>query len=276
MGALLTWIADTLQKLPGPAALALVFLLPALEASVFLGFLIPGEIAVVIGGFLAFSGKVNLGVALAAAILGAIIGDSVGYEVGKKWGDSLLTRLPARFVKPEHIEQGKQLINRLGGKAVFTGRFAAALRALVPGLCGVSRIPYRKFLFWNALGGIVWATGFTLLGYAAGNAWHKVEHYASVVSWVLLGLVVVGAAALFVVKRRKGAAEPAKGEGRAGRAGRADRADREDRGDDLVDDVKHAIAAVEDAFEDAFDHGVERVGGRQPAADDSPEAAPAP
>jgi undecaprenyl-diphosphatase len=74
----------------------------------------------------------------------------------------------------------------------------------VPGLCGVSRIPYRKFLFWNALGGIVWATGFTLLGYAAGNAWHKVEHYASLVSWVLLGLVVVGAVVLFVLKKRKG------------------------------------------------------------------------
>ncbi|MEY9862169.1 membrane-associated protein [Catenulispora sp. GAS73] len=215
MGALLTWIADTLQKLPGPAALALVFLLPALEASVFLGFLVPGEIAVVIGGFLAFSGKVNLGVALAAAILGAVIGDSVGYEVGKKWGDSLLTKLPARFVKPEHIEQGKQLINRLGGKAVFTGRFAAALRALVPGLCGVSRIPYRKFLFWNALGGVVWATAFTLLGYAAGNAWHKVEHYASLVSWVMLGLVVVGAVVLFVVKKRKGSASPALAESAA-------------------------------------------------------------
>ena len=147
--------------------------------------------------------------ALAAAILGAIIGDSVGYEVGKKWGDSLLTRLPERFVKPEHIDQGKQLINRLGGRAVFTGRFAAALRALVPGLCGVSRIPYRKFLFWNALGGIVWATGFTLLGYAAGNAWHKVEHYASLVSWVLLGLLVVGAVVLFAVKKRKGAPSPA-------------------------------------------------------------------
>jgi len=209
MGALLTWIADTLQKLPGPAALVLVFLLPALEASVFLGFLIPGEIAVVIGGFLAFSGKVNLAVALTAAILGAIIGDSVGYEVGKKWGDSLLTRLPERFVKPEHIEQGKHLINRLGGKAVFTGRFAAALRALVPGLCGVSRIPYRKFLFWNALGGVVWATAFTLLGYAAGNAWHRVEHYASLVSWVLLGLFAVAAVVLFVVKKRKGPAGPA-------------------------------------------------------------------
>jgi undecaprenyl-diphosphatase len=106
-------------------------------------------------------------------------------------------------VKPEHIGQGKDLINRLGGKAVFTGRFAAALRALVPGLCGVSRIPYRKFLFWNALGGMVWASAFVLLGFAAGNAWHKVEHYASLVSWVLLGVGVV-VVALLVLRKRRG------------------------------------------------------------------------
>jgi undecaprenyl-diphosphatase len=261
MGALLTWIADTLQKLPGPAALALVFLLPALEASVFLGFLVPGEIAVVIGGFLAFNGKVNLAVAMIAAIAGAIIGDSVGYEVGKKWGDGLLTRLPARFVKPEHIRQGKDLINKLGGKAVFTGRFAAALRALVPGLCGVSRVPYKKFLFWNALGGIVWAAGFTLLGYAAGNAWHKIEHYASLVSWVLLGLAVAGGLLLYLVKRR-------------GRVA----ADAEDPGGDLVDEVrselKHAVEAIE-AIEGTVANEVGRVRG-QLVADDSAEAAAAP
>ena len=144
MGALLSWISDTLVKLPGPAALAVVFLLPALEASIFLGFLFPGEIAVVIGGFLAFNHTVNLAAVLACAIAGAVIGDSVGYEVGKRWGDALLVRLPQRFVKPAHIEQGKELINRLGGKAVFSGRFAAALRALVPGLCGVSTDPLQE------------------------------------------------------------------------------------------------------------------------------------
>jgi len=258
MGALLTWIADTLQKMPGPAALVLVFLLPALEASVFLGFLIPGEIAVVIGGFLAFNGKVNLAVALAAAIAGAIIGDSVGYEVGKKWGDKLLTKLPERFVKPAHIEQGKQLINRLGGKAVFTGRFAAALRALVPGLCGVSRVPYKKFLFWNALGGIVWATAFTLLGYAAGNAWHKVEHYASIVSWVLLGLAAAGGIALFVVKKRKASAAD------------ADANPGSDSDSDLVHGIKHAVTMIEETVE----HEVDRVA-HQLGADDSAEAASA-
>jgi undecaprenyl-diphosphatase len=192
-----------------------VFLLPALEASVFLGFLFPGEIAVVIGGFLAFNHTVNLFAVLACAILGAIIGDSIGYEVGKRWGDVLLTRLPKRVVKPEHIGQGKALINRLGGKAVFAGRFAAALRALVPGLCGVAKLPYRKFLMWNALGGIVWATGFTMLGYAAGNAWHKVEHAASQVSWIMLGLVVLAAVVVVVRKRRGHKDEAAEADGTA-------------------------------------------------------------
>jgi undecaprenyl-diphosphatase len=260
MGGILTWIADTLQKLPGPAALALVFLLPALEASVFLGFLIPGEIAVVVGGFLAFNGKVNLVVAMVVAIAGAIIGDSVGYEVGKKWGDKLLTRLPARFVKPEHIQQGKDLINKLGGKAVFTGRFAAALRALVPGLCGVSRVPYRKFLFWNALGGITWAAGFTLLGYAAGNAWHKIEHYASLVSWVLLGLAVAGGLTLFLVKKRKKASADDGDDGGTGSG----------LGSEVADEVRHAVEAIEDKVAQEID----RVRG-QLVADDSAEAAAA-
>ena len=256
MGALLTWIADTLQKLSGPAAYFVVFLLPALEASVFLGFLFPGEIAVVIGGFLAFNHKVNLVVVTLVAISGAIIGDSVGYEVGKKWGDGLLVRLPKRFVKPEHIEQGKQLINRLGGKAVFTGRFAAALRALVPGLCGVSRIPYRKFLLWNALGGIVWATSFTLLGYAAGNAWHKVEHYASLVSWLLLGAAVLAIAAVVVLKRRKKAADP---EEIAEPVAVAIAEKVAARGEKIATDVEHAIDTVKER----------QLAERQPAAEDS-------
>ena len=215
MGAILTWVSDKLLLLHGPAALAVVFLLPALEASLFLGFVFPGEIAVVIGGYLAYNHTVNLYAVLAAAILGAVIGDSIGYSVGKRWGDALLVRLPKRFVKPEHVAQGKALINRLGGKAVFTGRFAAALRALVPGLCGVSRLPYRKFLFWNVLGGATWATGFTLLGYGAGKAWHQVEHYASLVSWLMLGAVVLGAAALVLIKRRKGASAGAEGDDEA-------------------------------------------------------------
>jgi undecaprenyl-diphosphatase len=197
-----SWISDHLLSLNGTLVLIAVFLLPALESSVFLGFLIPGETAVVIGGVTAYSGHTRLWAVLLMAVLGAVIGDGIGYAVGKRWGDTLLARLPKRLIKPSSIRQSKELIRRLGGKAVFAGRFAAALRALVPGLCGVSEMPYRTFALWNLLGGAVWATGFVLLGYFAGAGWHQVEHYASLASWVAVGVAAVVVIGLVLLKRR--------------------------------------------------------------------------
>ena len=198
----MSWISDHLLTLNGTLVLLAVFLLPALESSVFLGFLIPGETAVVIGGVTAYNGTNALWAVLVAAIAGAILGDSIGYAVGHRWGDALLKRIPHRLVKPAHIRQSKDLIARLGGRAVFAGRFAAALRALVPGLCGVSAMRYRTFALWNMLGGAVWATAFVLLGYFAGASWHRVESYANTVSWILVGLGVLAVAGLLYLKHR--------------------------------------------------------------------------
>jgi membrane-associated protein len=188
---MVSWIVDQLLKLNPWLALSLVFLLPGLEASIFLGFILPGETAVVVGGFLAYEGKIPLYAVFVAAIAGAILGDSAGYEVGHKWGDALLDKAPKRFVKPAHVKQGKDLINRLGGRAVFIGRWTAVLRALVPSLCGTARMRYRSFLLWNAFGGVTWATAFILIGYLAGTAWQRIEHYTNVVSYALFGAALV-------------------------------------------------------------------------------------
>ncbi|HWG24606.1 DedA family protein [Actinospica sp.] len=200
---MLNTIINHLLIFSGWSALALVFILPALESSVFLGFVIPGETAVVVGGFLAYEHRVSFAGVLAAAILGAIIGDSIGFWVGERWGDTLLAKLPRRLVKPEHVEQGKRSIHRLGGRAVFAGRWISVLRALVPGLCGTSRMKYGTFLLWNAIGGITWATGYILLGYLAGSAWQRVEHYTSVVSYSLFGAIILAIVAVVVVKHRR-------------------------------------------------------------------------
>ena len=76
-------LGDRILHLHGVAALAVVFLVPALECSAFIGFVFPGEIAVLLGGVLAFQHRVSLPAALAAAVLGAVVGDSVGYAVGR-------------------------------------------------------------------------------------------------------------------------------------------------------------------------------------------------
>src|SRR5438874_134527 len=181
---------ERILHLHGALAYALIFALPALEASIFLGFVFPGEIAVILGGVLAFQGRISLGGAIVAAVLGAIIGDSVGYEVGKHYGTRLLEGPLRRFIKADHQERATAFLRRHGGKSIFIGRFTAALRALIPGMAGIAAIPYPTFLLWNALGGAAWGSGFTLLGYLAGNGYKRVQHTVGRASALLLGLVV--------------------------------------------------------------------------------------
>ena len=190
-------IAESILRLPAGVALLLVFALPALEASAFVGFVIPGEIGVLLGGVLANQHKLPLWAALAAGIAGAVIGDSVGYEVGKRYGERLLNKIPNRVLKPEHLDKAEDSIRRQGGRAVFVGRFTTALRVLVPGLSGMSRLPYRTFLAWNLAGGVLWATAFVLLGYVAGSQYQRVAHNASLFGVGLLVLI----ATVIIVKR---------------------------------------------------------------------------
>ena len=190
-------LADRILALPPAVALLLVFALPALEASAFVGFIVPGEIGVLLGGVLANQGKLPLWAVLVAGIAGAIIGDSIGYTVGKKYGRTLLSKIPNRILKQEHLDRAQESIRHNGGKAVFVGRFTAALRVLVPGLSGMSRVPYRTFAAWNIAGGAIWAGGFVLLGYAAGSQYQRVAHNAT-----LFGVGLLVAVALFILLKR--------------------------------------------------------------------------
>jgi undecaprenyl-diphosphatase len=189
---------DRILDLPPWLALGLVFLLPALEASAFVGLVFPGEVAVILGGVLASQGRLALWLVIVVGALGAIIGDSIGYEVGRRYGSRLLATFPRWLVKPEHIEQAQDLLRRKGGRAVFIGRFTAALRALVPGLAGTSRLPYRRFLAFNVLGGILWVTAIALTGYLAGSSFRAAEHRFSLFSVGILAVVVAAVAYHFL------------------------------------------------------------------------------
>jgi membrane protein DedA with SNARE-associated domain/membrane-associated phospholipid phosphatase len=186
-------IPDAILRLHGFAALAIVFLIPALEASAFVGFVFPGEIAVLLGGVLAFQGRVPLWAVIIAAVLGAAIGDSIGYAIGKRWGRFLLHgtlgRLPIiRRALDKNLDGAEEYVRRRGPRAVFVGRFTAALRVLVPGLAGMAGVLYSNFVTFNVLGAIIWGTGFALLGFFACAAWQRV---AGIAGWAGLGLLVL-------------------------------------------------------------------------------------
>jgi membrane protein DedA with SNARE-associated domain/membrane-associated phospholipid phosphatase len=187
-------IADHILALHGWVALAIVFLVPALESSAFVGFVFPGEIAVLLGGVLAFEHRVSLPAAIIAAASGAIVGDTIGYFIGRRYGRRLLDHSIGRLVRREHLDRAERYLARRGGPAVLLGRFTAALRVLIPGLAGMARLDYRTFLVYNAAGGALWATGFVLLGYAAGSGWRQVERAAGRASLILLLVAVVVAA----------------------------------------------------------------------------------
>lgn len=163
--------------------------------------MIPGETAALVGGALASFGGINLELMLVVIVVCAIAGDSTGFEVGKIIGPWLLERRLMRSNLGVH--KARQLIARFGGPAVFLGRWIALARALVPGLSGMSGMRYRTFLFWNALGGVVWGTTFVMVGYAAGHAYEKVAKTIGTYTLIVVGVVVVAVGAWIVVRRRR-------------------------------------------------------------------------
>ncbi|MEO7262442.1 MAG: DedA family protein [Jatrophihabitantaceae bacterium] len=192
-------IVEPVLNFSGVPAYALVGGLAFSEAALFFGFLLPGETAVIIGGVLAYQHSVSLTVMSMVVVAAAILGDSVGYEVGKRYGHRLLgSRV---FAKHQNaIANGQRILRRSGGRAVFLGRFTAFLRAVMPGMAGASQMPYRKFLLFNAIGGVTWGLGFTMLGYLAGASYHQLEDYAGKVSQAILVVIILGV--LVVVVRR--------------------------------------------------------------------------
>jgi membrane-associated protein len=196
-----TWNPAASLSLTGPLALVVVFIFPALEASTLLGIVIPGELALVLGGVLAHQGRVPLWAIVAAGSAGAITGDSVGYILGRRFGERLLARLPRRLARPERVERAKALVRRMGGRAVFVGRFTAGFRTLVPGLAGAAGMPYRTFVVYNVAGGVLWTTGSVLLGFVAGGAYQVAERIAGQASLVVLVVIVVIATATALVHR---------------------------------------------------------------------------
>ena len=194
---------NILTSVPTWVTYLAVFLLPFLEASVFLGFVIPGETALVLGGVLAAQGRVQLLPLIALAIGGAISGDAVGYAVGRRFGPALQRSRLGQVVGDQRWRTTEEFLLRRGGPAVFIGRFTALLRALVPSAAGMAGLPFRTFALWNAVGGVTWATGFVLVGYGAGASYKKVEQYLGRGALVLTAVVVAARVGTHLLRRRR-------------------------------------------------------------------------
>jgi membrane-associated protein len=197
-----TSLLQQLLHVPAPVVLLVVGALVFGEAAVFLGFVLPGETAVLLGGFLASTGRLSVVLLGVVVVLAAIVGDSVGYEVGQRFGPRLLrTRMLTRHA--HRIDHAREFLDGRGASAVFIGRFTAFLRAVTPGLAGLSGMRYRRFLAYNAAGGIVWGVGCTVAGYLAGSSYASVARTLGQGGAAAAALVVVAALVTWRVARRR-------------------------------------------------------------------------
>jgi membrane-associated protein len=188
----LTDLSDTL----GAWAYLLVAGLAFLETGAFVGLIAPGETAIVLGGVVAAQGGVDLPVILLVAWVAAALGDLASFLLGQRLGRRfLIARGPRLGVTAARLERVEGFFDRHGAKAILIGRFIGIVRAVAPFLAGASGMRLRAFLPWSLLGTAVWATTFTLIGYAFhrsfASAAHTLTHGA-------LGLAVLATAAVLL------------------------------------------------------------------------------
>jgi membrane protein DedA with SNARE-associated domain len=185
-------LTDWLLGLHGLPVYALVGLLVFAEDALFVGFVLPGETAAILGGVAASLGHASLPLMLVVVIGAAILGDTVGYEVGRHLGPRILRARPLRR-RAERLDAARKQLAERGGTAVFLGRFVAFFRATMPALAGTSGMRYLKFLAYNAAGGIVWGTSAVLVGYLAGHSYAKVEKtFGRATALIVLAIVLIG------------------------------------------------------------------------------------
>jgi membrane protein DedA with SNARE-associated domain len=195
-----TGFLDGVLNAPAWIVLGLVGLVVFAEDALFVGFVIPGETAAVLGGVAASRGHVALPAVLTVVLLGAVVGDSVGYEVGRQVG----TRILGWHVlqrRRDRIDAASDYLARRGGAAVFLGRWTAFFRAVMPALAGTARMPYRRFLTFNVAGGVLWGITVVLVGYLAGASYGRVEKLLGRGTALIVAALVVGAAVVWQVRR---------------------------------------------------------------------------
>jgi membrane-associated protein len=154
---------------------------------------LPGETALITTGVLAHRGTFQIGLVIPIAAAAAILGDNVGYLIGRTGGRRLLERDGfLEHHRREILRRGEPFFAKHGAKAVFFGRWIAGLRIAAAWLAGINRMEWPTFFFWNALGGIAWATSVGLLAYFAGPTVEHVVKYVGLIGVAIAVVAVVG------------------------------------------------------------------------------------
>lgn len=165
---------------------------------VFLPFL-PGDSLIFAAGAFAASSNLNLGILFLIIIGAAIIGDTVNYEIGKHLGRKIINN--GKLIKKENLDKADALIQKYGSAAVLIARFMPIVRTIVPFVVGMGKLDYKKFIPFNAIGGVIWGTLFIMIGYLFGNIPAVQEHF----SLIMIAIIFISICPIIIafIKSKK-------------------------------------------------------------------------
>jgi membrane protein DedA with SNARE-associated domain len=173
-----------------------------------LGIPLPGETTLIAASLYAgATHRLNIVGVIVAAGAGAIIGDNIGYLLGHWGGYRLLVRY-GRYIRfdESRIKVARYLFLRFGGPVVFFGRFVSILRTYAAFLAGTTRMPWRRFLVYNAAGGITWATIYGTAAYVLGTGVESLSRPLAI-AFAVAGVAALVVAA-FVIRRAEDRLRP--------------------------------------------------------------------
>lgn len=191
-----TWLVANNLQIP---LFILLILFVFGEDAAFIGFVLPGETSLIVGGLLAEQKVWPLWLFLLVAIIAAVAGDSVGYEIGKHLGPRVTESRLGRFVGAKRWRIAEHIFERYGGWTIFFGRAQALLRALVPALAGMHKVPYRTFLKFNFAGAVIFTSTIVGLSYYFSSQIHRLESALKVWSILFLSLALI---IILLIKRQ--------------------------------------------------------------------------
>ncbi|MFI6758344.1 DedA family protein [Micromonospora sp. NPDC050417] len=177
------WLISTFGLL---GILAIVFA----ESGLLIGFFLPGDSLLFTTGLLTSDGQyITYPIWLVCLLItiAAIVGDQVGYLFGRRVGPALFRRPNSRLFKQENLLKAHEFFDKYGARSIVLARFVPIVRTFTPIVAGVSKMNYRTFVIYNVIGGTLWGTGVTLLGFFLG----QIDFVKANIEIILIAIVVL-------------------------------------------------------------------------------------
>jgi membrane-associated protein len=179
------------------------------ETGLLVGFFLPGDSLLITAGLVAATGTLDIWMLNLLLIPAAIIGDSVGYAIGYRAGPRLFTKEESLLFSRKHLIRTREFYDRYGGKTIVLARFIPLIRTFAPVVAGIGQMQYRRFLFFNVFGGVLWVASLSWAGYLLGTLIPDISRYIHVVVVVVIVLSMVPVVVeLWRARRRQSAVKP--------------------------------------------------------------------